>query len=327
LGYILGIDQGSSKTQVIIGDYKGNISGMGKSHGACHSVSGMDYAMEAITQAIGQAFDESGLSWQDVDIISAGLTGVDWDYEADLLRNELYKLSGLNNIILKNDCIIAMRAGSTNENRAVICAGSGLNCAIQKDGKEEFVYGFYIDDEFQGGYGLGSACLKAVFDSAIGLEEETVLTGMLIEFFKVKSVHELLHMKVTGKIKHDEYLYLPILLEQAAIDNDTVAVSVWERFGRQFGRYIAVGLKRFALLDTEVDVVLSGSIFKCKSPVLKKSVEDEIQKCAPKATIIDAEYEPVVGAYLLGLDHVCNKEFDCQNPCLRKSVKKYGLFR
>lgn len=327
MGYIMGIDQGSSKTQVIIGDYKGNITGMGKSYGACHSVSGMTYAMEAIAQAVGQAFDESGLEWKDVDIICAGLTGVDWDYEAVLLWKELNKLSGLENIIIKNDCIIAMRAGSTNENRAVICAGSGLNCAIQKDGQEEFVYGFYIDDEFQGGYGLGSACLKAVFDSAIGLEDETSLTGMLLDYFKAKSVHELLHMRVTGKIEHDQYLYLPILLEQAAVNNDRVAISVWERFGRQFGRYIAVGLKRFGLLDTEVDVVLSGSIFKCKAPVLKQAVEDEILKCAPKAKIIDAEYEPVAGAYLLGLDYVCKREFDCQDPCLRKSVERYGLFR
>lgn len=327
MGYILGIDQGSSKTQVIVGDHKGNILGIGKSYGACHSVSGLSYAMEAIAQAAGQAFDESRLGWQDVDAVAAGLTGVDWDYEAELLKAELHKLSGSKDIILKNDCIIAMRAGSTNEYRAVICAGSGLNCAIHKDGEEELVYGFYIDDEFQGGFGLGSACMKAVFDSVIGLEEETVLTKLLLEHFNAKTVDELLHMKVTGRIKHEQYLYLPMLLEQAAINEDRVAISVWERFGRQFGRYISAGLKKLNLLDTEVDVVLSGSIFKCRCAVLKQAVEDEIHKHAPKTNIIDAEYEPVVGAYLLGLDHVGNKEFDGNDTVLRSSVEKYELFR
>lgn len=327
MGYILGIDQGSSKTQVVIGDHKGKIIGIGKSYGACHSVSGLSKAMEAISQAVRQAFDECNLTWKDVDVIAAGLTGVDWDYEVELLTNELHRLSGVENIILKNDCIIAMRAGSTNEYRAVICAGSGLNCAIHKDGDEEFVFGFYIDDEFQGGSGLGRACLKAVINSAIGLEEETVLTNMLLEYFEVKTIDELLYMKTKEKIKHNQYLYLPILLEQAALKEDRVALSVWERFGRQFGRYIAVGLKRFELLDTEVDVVLSGSIFKCKCAILKQAVEDEILSTAHKAKIIDAEYEPIVGAYLLGLDHLREEEFDCMDEILRSSVIKYELFR
>lgn len=327
MGYILGIDQGSSKTQVIIGDYKGNILGAGRSYGACHSVSGLTYAMEAIAMAVMQAFDECGLTWMDVDVIAAGLTGVDWDYEVDLLKDEIYKLSGVNQIIIKNDCIIAMRAGSTNPNRAVICAGSGLNCAIHKDGKEEFVYGFYIDDEFQGGFGLGSACLKAVIDSAVGLEEKTVLTGMLLEHFKAETVDELLYMRTKGKIKHDQYLYLPMLLERAALLEDRVANSVWKRFGRQYGRYITAGLKKLDLLDRQVDVVLSGSIFKCKCNSLKLAVEDEILNHSPKAKVIDAEYEPVVGAYLLGLDYVGKTEFNCRDTKLRSSVEKYGLFR
>lgn len=327
MGYILGIDQGSSKTQVIVGDHKGNIVGLGKSYGACHSVSGMDYAMEAISQAVSQAFEESCITWKDVDVIAAGLTGVDWDYEADLLKNELYKLSGLEEIIIKNDCIIAMRAGTTNKYRAVICAGSGLNCAIHKGDEEEFVFGFYIDDEYQGGSGLGRACLRAVIDSKIGLEKETVLTEMLLEYFKAKDVDELLYMRTTGKIKHEQYLYLPMILEEAALKDDEVAISVWKRFGRQFARYIVTGLKQFDLLDEDVDVVLSGSIFKCKSPALKQAVDEELKNNAPRAKIIDAEYEPIVGAYLLGLDYIGKSEFNSMDEVLRSSIKKYDLFR
>lgn len=327
MGYILGIDQGSSKTQVIIGDHQGNIVGIGKSYGACHSVSGLGYAMEAIRQAVEQAFAESGLAWKDVDTLAAGLTGVDWDYEELLLTKELQQLSKVDHIILKNDCIIAMRAGTMSKFRSVICAGSGMNCAIHKSDQEEFVFGFYIDDDYQGGFGLGRACLKKVFDSAIGLEKETVLTDMLLKHFNAKTVDELLHMRTVREISHDQYLYLPMLLEQAALMNDSVAIQVWESFGTQYGKYVVCGLRRMGLLEEESEVVLSGSIFKCKSPALKQAVEKEIRQYAPKAIIIDAEYEPVVGAYLLGLDHHGGQEFDIKSPILKQSAEKYGLFR
>lgn len=325
--YILGIDQGSSKTQVIIGDDKGTILGMGKSYGACHSVTGLQYAMDAISLATNQAFKKNNFSWNEIDIIVAGLTGVDWKYEVDLLMKELYKMSGVDNIIIKNDCIIAMRAGTTNPYRSVICAGSGLNCAVHKSDREEFVYGFYIDDEFQGGYGLGKACLKAVMDAEIGLESETVLKEMLLKHFNVKSVDDLLFMRTMEKIHHDQYLYLPIILEQAAIMNDKVALSVWEKFGKQFASYLVSGLRKMDLLDEESDIVISGSIFKCKCQILKQTVESQIKLYAPKARIIDAEYEPVIGAYLLGLDFIGGNVFNDQDKQLKKSVEKYGLYR
>ncbi len=327
MGYILGIDQGSSKTHVIIGDYQGNLLGTGKSYGACHSVSGLSYAMGAISQAVQQAFSESGLSWKDVSILAAGLTGVDWDYETELLTKELRQCSGVQDILVKNDCIIAMRAGTMSKYRSVICAGSGLNCAIHKSEEEEFVLGFYIENEFQGGFGLGKACLKKVFASEIGLEKATVLTKMLLEYFHAETVDDLLHMRTVGKISHDQYLYLPILLEQAALMNDSVALSIWESFGTQYGKYIVSGLRRMELLGEESEVVVSGSIFKCKSPALKQAVEREIMQYAPRAKIIDAEFEPVVGAYLLGLDHQSGVEFDIHNLTLRESAEKYGLFR
>ena len=42
--YVMGIDQGSSKTYAIVGDDGGNVLGFGKSYGACHSNTGMKYA-------------------------------------------------------------------------------------------------------------------------------------------------------------------------------------------------------------------------------------------------------------------------------------------
>ena len=53
--HVMGIDQGSSKTYAIVGDDGGNVLGFGKSYGACHSNTGMKYAMKAVKEAVNEA--------------------------------------------------------------------------------------------------------------------------------------------------------------------------------------------------------------------------------------------------------------------------------
>lgn len=300
--YVMGIDQGSSKTHVIIGDDCGNVLGFGRSYGACHSNTGIEYAMAAVEEAMNTALKQAGLTMGQIDTLAAGMTGVDWEYESSLLQDKLEELTRIRNVIVVNDCIIAMRAGSTHNYGAVLCAGSGLNCAVRDKDGNEFVYGFYIDDEYQGGSALGKACVRAVTEAYIGLEEETLLTDVILEKFHCRSVDQLLFNKVTGKITMEDYLSLPIDLEEAAHQGDETAKKILYRFGRQFGKYVTAAMKKMNMTGYETEVVLSGSIFKCREPELRKAVADYLAAEAPLAKIVDAEYEPIVGAYLIAME-------------------------
>ena len=51
-----------------------------------------------------------------------------------------------------------------------------------------------------------------------------------------------------------------------------------------------------------MDIVLSGSIFKCKFQGFQEAVKEEILKRIPGANVIAAEYEPVIGAVLMGIN-------------------------
>lgn len=312
--YVMGVDQGSSKTHVIVGDDIGNILGFGKSHGACHSSTGIEYAMAAVEEAVHMALMQAGLKMTQIDILVAGMTGVDWEFESRLLQDKLEALTHIKKVIVVNDCIIAMRAGSTHNYGAVLCAGSGLNCAVRDKEGKEFVYGFYIDDEYQGGSGLGKACVRAVTEAYVGLEQETLLTDVLLEKFQCHNVDQLLFRKVTGKITMEDYLSLPIDLEEAAHRGDETAKNILYRFGCQFGKYVAAAMKKMKMTEYETEVVLSGSIFKCKEPELRKAVADYLAAEAPLAKIVDAEYEPIVGAYLIAIEENGeNTQFDLSN--------------
>lgn len=324
--YILGIDQGSSKTHALIGDACGSILGFGQSRGACHSSTGIDSSMEAVAEALNQAALEAKIKLEEIGILVAGLTGVDWEFEAALLEQELRKRTGIEQIHVVNDCLIAMRAGTKKTYGAVLCAGSGLNCAVRDEKGNEFVYGFYIDEEFQGGTALGKACVRAVIDGHTGIGEKTALTEIVLEKFRCRTVDELLYKKVTGVIGDREFLQLPIYLDQAATEGDLVAKGILHRFGRQFGQYVSAGVKKIKI-DMAIDVVLSGSIFKCKSPELRQGVREYLEEETPMAKLVDGIYEPIVGAYLMGLDLVsADKSFE-DDEKIMEECRKYQLFR
>ena len=71
-----------------------------------------------------------------------------------------------------------------------------------------------------------------------------------------------------------------MLLERAAAQNDRVALDILEQYGKTLARYAVAGLRKADMLDADIDVVLSGSILKCRIPVLKETVAAQIpQAC------------------------------------------------
>ena len=130
----------------------------------------------------------------------------------------------------------------------------------------------------------------------------TVLKDYLCELFHADSVDELLQMRVDHRIGSSDYLGLPKVVEKVAMEGDQVATEVYADFARGIVPYILSGMRQLDILDEKVDIVLSGSIFKCKVPALRETVESELKKEAVNINIIDSVYEPIVGAYLMGLD-------------------------
>jgi N-acetylglucosamine kinase-like BadF-type ATPase len=298
----MGIDQGGSKTHALIGDDKGKLFGFGTGRGACHSSSGIDAAMEGAGKAVRQALCEAALSPKDIDCIFAGMAGVDWPDEHPMMEEHLRKETGVSDVTVVNDCLIALRGGTANSPAAVVCAGSGLNCGARRPDGETYIYGFYIPDSDQGGGAIGNAAMQAVFDAESGFGPKTELSARLFDHFGLSSADDLLRLKVTDNLDRQSVLTLPMVVEKAAGDGIAAAGEILSYFGRRWARYAIAALRRLDILDCPVDVVLSGSIFKCREPILTESFQSELHRYCSAAKVINARFEPVVGAYLLGLE-------------------------
>ena len=73
------------------------------------------------------------------------------------------------------------------------------------------------------------------------------------------------------------------------------------------GRYVAEILKRLNMCDSPVPVVLIGSLFRTKEPLLIDSYMKAIHEIAPKAYAVVLDDAPVVGAVKLAMDAVKRK--------------------
>ena len=327
--YVLGLDQGGSKTHAVVADMEGNILGIGCGAGACHSVIGLEAAAAAIYDASMQAMSAAGITAEQIDVVGAGLTGVDWPHETQLLRQAVSDTLSIpqEKIIVVNDCLIALRAGTSKPSGCILCAGSGLNCAVRHPDGREYTFGFYIEDGCQGGSALGMRTLQAVFDAEAGLCAETALTEKVLRYMACSNVDEMLFKHVTCGLGPDRILRLPPVLEEAALEGDEVAKGILRVYARDIARYVVVGLRRFDMLNLDMEVVLSGSIFKCRAPELIDTVTDVILSNAPNVTILESIYEPVIGAMLLALDHIEDADRALIQEHIERDAKRFNMVR
>jgi N-acetylglucosamine kinase-like BadF-type ATPase len=301
--YVLGLDQGATKTYAAAADLQGNILGTGKSGGGYHTITGVEYATSQMEAAASAAYTVAGLHNVVLAGLGAGLTGVDFPYEYILMEKALFQTFACK-IKVVNDCIIALRSNTSKTNSMIICAGSGLNIALWAEGGREFIFGYHIDDRWQGGSAIGRYTLRMVFEADIHMQPPTMLTDQVLAYFGIAGVEMLMDHWFKGKISSDKLKHLALLVDTCAAENDQVAIGIQQYFASGCARYTLAGMRNYGMLNESVQVYLSGSIFKSAASFLRDEITLLIHQKNPYAVIIDSKYEPVVGGVILALEEV-----------------------
>ena len=91
------------------------------------------------------------------------------------------------------------------------------------------------------------------------------------------------------------------MLFEAAAAGDNVARGLVARVGEEVGTTAAALIKRLELQETDVEVVLGGSVFRGRGSLLLETVRTTIRQSAPRARVVLPEFHPVVGAVLQAL--------------------------
>jgi N-acetylglucosamine kinase-like BadF-type ATPase len=312
---VLAIDGGNSKTDVALVAGDGTLLAAARGPGINAHVAGIDETVlilaavvkQAVAQLDGQGRAEDG--WVARHTVAC-LANADLPEEEAEHATAVRAQGWSPTATVVNDTFAILRSGLTDEDLphwgvAVVC-GAGINCVgVAPDGQvTRYLALGTISGDWGGGAGLGLEVLWHAIRAEDGRGPDTVLTRYLTSHFGVERVEEITIGIHKGKIPDDDLIGLAPMLLQAAGQGDPVARTVVNRLADEIAVMAITAMRRLDLTGLATPVILGGGVITARNPMLMDSITRQLADAAPYAKVRVIDVPPVVGAALLGLDHV-----------------------
>jgi N-acetylglucosamine kinase-like BadF-type ATPase len=298
--FFLGVDIGATKSHALVADGSGKAVGFGKAGPGSHEVVGYQGLIHALKECTGAALQMAGLSIQDIQAAGFGIAGYDWPGELTLTQDAISSLGLQAPAEVVNDTIIGLVAGAEKGWGIGLVSGTGCNCwGWDENHKIGRVTGMGdMFGEYAGGGDIVRKAIVAVAYQEFRRGPATLLTQMILEMTGAADTMDLLEGLTLGRYQIDSGT-APLVI-QAAQRGDEAAQGILRWAGRELGEMANCVIRQISLEDTELDIVLIGSIFN-SGELLIDSLRQTIHKTAPGANLVKLQSPPVVGGVLLGM--------------------------
>ena len=310
MSLVLGVDAGATKTAALVADERGNILGRGLAGPANHQTAGLEPAMAELRCACEEALAHSGAS-PPVDAGVYGLAGADLPVDFALLNPAVEGMGFARTVQVRNDTMVALRSGLKRSWGVAVVCGTGFNSGgIGPDGHEVQLPGLgALSGDWGGGGDIAQEIIRLISRAHDGRGRPTALTEMVLTALGFASVEELITRLYQSQFEYypgefDQRRLMAVvpLAFEAAYNGDQVAQDLLVRVGIEVGITATSIIRRLGLETTDVEVVLAGSVFKGRGPLLMDTVTQVVHRAVPRARPVIPEFEPVVGAVLLALE-------------------------
>lgn len=327
----LGIDAGGTKTHCLIGDATGKILGFGAAGAGNYEAYGVEAADREIRSAVDAALSTAGCTMADIAGVGLGIAGADIPEDYTMLEERIFTpIFGEIPRVFRNDSMGGLRGGAREPFGVVIACGTGCVAAgINRDGIDTRVGGISGDyGDMVSGSSIGSEGLYAIWRARDGIRPPTLLTDLFVRRAGAADIDDLFQAMYREEITPNDLEPMAKLVFDAAWDGDPTACDILEWGGRYLGEMVNGVARNLKMTRDTFDVVMAGSVFKGRSPVLKDAMQTIIHRECPAARLIMPRFEPVVGTLLLGmeLDQVIDSAiYESLARALKRAESLYGI--
>lgn len=303
-GGVLAVDAGNSKTDVAVVTGDGEVLATARGGAFRPPAVGVERAVDTLAEAVTRAFEAAGVT--SVEHVSACLANADLPVEEEQLAAALHARGWGAGVEVRNDTFAILRAGVAEPLGVAVVCGAGVNCVgMRPDGRTaRFPAIGRISGDWGGGWSLAEEALWHAARAEDGRGGPTELARTLPAHFGLDSMYaliEALHLRRIDPVRRHELT--PVLFATAA-GGDPLARSVVDRQADEVVAMATVALTRLDLLAEPAPVLLGGSVLAARHPRLDGRIRELLAARAPKAVPRVVTAPPVLGAVLLGLDHV-----------------------
>lgn len=303
---VFAVDGGNSKAEALLVTSEGRLLAAVRSGTVSHQKLGWPGAIAGIDALAAETARMAGRATA-LPLASTGsysLAGADIPAEIRHLRRAIEGLGLTRRVVVRNDTVAALRAGTTRGWGVVLICGHGVNgLAIGPTGRQA---GFdalgEISGDWGGGGGLGEAALAAAVRARDGRGPKTVLRRLVPEHFGLRSTGALVRALYRGTIRWPELGDLSPVVFAAAAAGDEVAGGIVDRLAEELAAMAVALLRRTGQTRLDADVVLAGGVLRAGHPRLIDGLAARIAAVAPRARPRILLEPPVLGAALLGLE-------------------------
>ncbi|MEV7188175.1 BadF/BadG/BcrA/BcrD ATPase family protein [Kitasatospora sp. NPDC093102] len=306
---VLAIDAGNSKTDVALIGTDGSILGTARGGGfEPHRIGGAA-AVAGLAPLVEQAAAAAGHpSWSGVltSHVSACLANADLPVEEEALLKALESHPWGVSTTVANDTFGLLRAGTNGPRGVAVVCGAGINCVgLLPDGRTaRFPALGELTGDWGGGSGLAIASMWHAVRAEDGRGGPTGLARAIAEHFGLPSAGAVAEAVHLGHLPNARLHEIARVLFAVAAEGDGVALELIDRQADEIVRLAVVALGRLELLDTPTPVVLGGGVLASRQPLLLDNLTARLAEAAPLAEPRVVVAPPVLGAALLGLDHL-----------------------
>ncbi len=299
--FVLGVDGGASKTIALVATAGGEILGYGRRAGS-NIYDGEPELM--LAHAIGACQDAlamANVSAADVSASVFSICGADWPEDIDLIEATFHAAGLGQRIIVVNDGIGGLRAGSSIGPAVAVICGTGAATAARNRVGDYWHSGFW--QGVGGALDLSREALRAVYRAHLEIDPATILTSAVLAFTGADSAEELLHrLTKRDRVPVASYAGLATVLLDVVSAGDVTARRIATAMGNDLGDYALAAARQVGILQEPFDLVLGGSVFKHTEWLLADALIDRVRKVAPDCVVVRSTLDPVVGALLLAYD-------------------------
>ncbi|HEV8366604.1 MAG TPA: BadF/BadG/BcrA/BcrD ATPase family protein [Pyrinomonadaceae bacterium] len=298
---ILAIDGGGSRTRCLAIDCSGQVVSESTSGPSNHLLVDRDTVRQSLANATDETLARIRVNRADVACLSAGLAGVDFDGAGADEMEELLRDLGFENLVINGDMVIA-HAGALQLKPGVIAlAGTGsVVLGIGANGERVKVGGWgpIFGDEGSA-YRIGQMALRAAATAYDGRGPETLLVPRLLLALGLAEFPETVTRVYVDGMETREIAALSRVAYEVAQEGDEVARSLFFRAAQDLAESVEAAIRQLGLDQSKVSVSYQGSVLE-SCHLLRERFVETLKRNVRRVSIVSPEFEPVIGAYLLG---------------------------